>query len=201
MRLLVWFVVAVIVQSCSMENEAYNQQILQYRAALNYRFLDERSSPLKPEQRNQFKGLLFFEPNINYRIQAEFIPSQNKQIIPMPHTLGRTYDYVEAGTLRFELNGTKLQLMSYVRAGFENKDTVELFVPFMDKTNGVTTYDAGRYLDIKASLQQQHIEVDFNMAYQPYCAFNDEFSCPIPPKQNRIPTAIEAGEKYNPNLH
>jgi len=162
MRLLVWLFVAVIVQSCSKENEAYNQQILQYRAALNYRFLDERSSPLKPEQRNH---------------------------------------YVEAGTLRFEINGTKLQLMSYVRAGFENKDTVELFVPFMDKTNGISTYEAGRYLDIKASLQQHHIEVDFNMAYQPYCAFNDEFSCPIPPKQNRIPTAIEAGEKYNPNLH
>ena len=85
--------------------------------------------------------------------------------------------------------------MSYLRKG-EMSDSVELFIPFTDLTGGKTTYGGGRYLDVKATLSNKKVWVDFNLAYNPYCAYNVNFSCPIPPKQNHLPMAIEAGEQY-----
>ena len=182
--------------ACSNQHDvAYAQRIMQHRAAITYKFLDPTTTPLTQAKLAIFKGLPYYEVNKNYLVEATFNPSGNQTIFAMPHTLNRAYEYVEAGTLSFTLNGKNLQLMSYLRKG-EMSDSVELFIPFTDLTGGKTTYGGGRYLDVKATLSNKKVWVDFNLAYNPYCAYNVDFSCPIPPKQNHLPVAIEAGEQY-----
>lgn len=182
--------------ACSNQTDlAYTQRIMQHRAAITYKFLDPKTTPLTQAKLAHFKGLPYYEVNKNYLVEATFNPSGGQTIFAMPHTLNRAYEYIEAGTLSFQLNGKNLQLMSYLRKG-EMGDSVELFIPFTDLTGGKTTYGGGRYLDVKATLSSKKVWVDFNMAFNPYCAYNVDFSCPIPPKQNHLPIAIEAGEMY-----
>ena len=172
--------------SCGNNNDAaYKQYIMQHRSAITYKFLDPQTSPIPTAKLATFKGLPYFEVNPNYRVLASFTPSNNKTVWQMPHTLNQTYDYLEAGTLSFQLDGKNMQFMSYLRLG-ETADSVDLFIPFTDLTSGNTTYGGGRYLDITTSLKSGKIWVDFNLAYNPYCAYNEEFSCPIPPKQNHL---------------
>lgn len=182
--------------ACSNPNDvAYAQRIMQHRAAITYKFLDPTTTPLTQAKLTSFKGLPYYEVNKNYLVEATFNPSGNHTIFAMPHTLNRAYEYLEVGTLSFTLNGKNLQLMSYLRKG-EMADSVELFIPFTDLTGGKSTYGGGRYLDVKAKLSAKKVWIDFNLAYNPYCAYNVDFSCPIPPKQNHLPVAIEAGEQY-----
>lgn len=193
--LLCGLVALTALTSCNSNDAAYTQRIMQIRAAKTYQFLDKNTTPLPASKLATFKGLPYFEPDKTFLTEAEFIPIQQAPLFGMPHTLNRTYNYSEAGTLAFELNGTKLMLTAFLREGMKG-DTVELFVPFTDDTNGKETYGGGRYIDVVASLHPQKIMLDFNLAYNPYCAYNKEFSCPIVPKQNHIPAAVQAGEKY-----
>ena len=186
----------ISLNACSNPNDvAYAQRIMQHRAAITYKFLDPATTPLTQAKLVNFKGLPYYEVNKNYLVEAIFNPSGNQTIFAMPHTLNRAYEYVEAGTLSFQLNGKNLQLMSYLRKG-EMTDSVQLFIPFTDLTRGKSTYGGGRYLDVKAKLSAKKVWIDFNFAYNPYCAYNVDFSCPIPPNQNHLPVAIEAGEQY-----
>ena len=188
--------VLMVINACSNTDDlAYTQRIMQQRAAITYKFLNSATTPLSQAKLANFKGLPYYEVNKNYLVEATFNPSGNQTIFAMPHTLNKAYEYLEAGTLSFTLNGKNLQLMSYLRKG-EMSDSVELFIPFTDLTGGKTTYGGGRYLDVKATLSNKKVWVDFNLAYNPYCAYNVNFSCPIPPKQNHLPVAIEAGEQY-----
>ena len=188
--------VFIFINACSNTDDlAYTQRIMQQRAAITYKFLNPATTPLSQAKLANFKGLPYYEVNKNYLVETTFNPSGNQTIFAMPHTLNRAYEYVEAGTLSFTLNGKNLQLMSYIRKG-EMADSVQLFIPFTDLTGGKTTYGGGRYLDVNATLSNKKVWVDFNLAYNPYCAYNVNFSCPIPPKQNHLPMAIEAGEQY-----
>lgn len=195
-RLLFGALGLMFLLSCGNNNDAaYKQYIMQHRSATTYKFLDPNTSPIPKAKLATFKGLPYFEVNTKYRVLATFTPSNYKTVLQMPHTLNQTYDYIEAGTLSFQIDGKNMQLMSYLRLG-ETGDSVDLFIPFTDLTSGNTTYGGGRYLDITTSLKSGKIWVDFNLAYNPYCAYNEEYSCPIPPKQNYLPVAINAGEKY-----
>jgi uncharacterized protein (DUF1684 family) len=186
----------ISLNACSNPNDvAYAQRIMQHRAAITYKFLDPATTPLTQAKLANFKGLPYYEVNKIYLVEATFNPTGNQTIFAMPHTLNRVYEYVEAGTLSFTLNGKNLQLMSYLRKG-EMTDSVQLFIPFTDLTGGKSTYGGGRYLDVKAKLSAKKVWIDFNFAYNPYCAYNVDFSCPIPPNQNHLPLAIEAGEQY-----
>jgi uncharacterized protein (DUF1684 family) len=186
----------ISLNACSNPNDvAYAQLIMQHRAATTYKFLDPATTPLTQAKLANFKGLPYYEVNKIYLVEATFNPTGNQTIFAMPHTLNRVYEYVEAGTLSFTLNGKNLQLMSYLRKG-EMTDSVQLFIPFTDLTGGKSTYGGGRYLDVKAKLSAKKVWIDFNFAYNPYCAYNVDFSCPIPPNQNHLPVAIEAGEQY-----
>ena len=188
--------VFIFINACSNTDDlAYTQRIMQQRAAITYKFLNPATTPVSQAKLANFKGLPYYEVNKNYLVETTFNPSGNQTIFAMPHTLNRAYEYVEAGTLSFTLNGKNLQLMSYIRKG-EMADSVQLFIPFTDLTGGKTTYGGGRYLDVNATLSNKKVWVDFNLAYNPYCAYNVNFSCPIPPKQNHLPMAIEAGEQY-----
>lgn len=193
-------IVLIVFAACSDKHAAYKQRVMQHRASVTYTFLNKSTSPLPADAINTFKGLSYFEVDPQYLLEASFTPLANKEFFGMPHTMNRTYPYKEAGTLSFELEGQHLQLMAYQREG-EKGDTLNLFIPFTDLTSGQETYGGGRYMDVKAAAKQGKVWVDFNMAYNPYCAYNAEYSCPIPPKQNHLPVAIKAGERYQLATH
>lgn len=116
----------------------------------------------------------------------------------MPTYSGVKKTYVKYGTLRFRLNGRKQSLNVYrslsLQANAKYKDY--LFIPFKDKTNGMISYGGGRYLDLKTTdLKDNTYTLDFNKAYNPYCAYSDGFNCPIPPAANHLAIEIKAGEK------
>lgn len=187
--------IVFLATSCKNSDPAYTQRIMQIRANKTYAFLDKKTTPLTASKLAAFKGLPYYEPDKAFLVHAKFTRAAHAQIFGMPHTLDRTFNYSEAGTLAFKLGGKNLQLTAFLREGMKG-DTVDLFIPFTDLTNGTETYGGGRYLDVKAVLTQSSADLDFNLAYNPYCAYNKEFSCPIPPKQNHLPVAIQAGEKY-----
>lgn len=196
MRILTFILgIALLAVSCKNSDPAYTQRIMQIRANKTYAFLDKKTTPLPASKLATFKGLPYFEPDKRFLVEAKFTRSAQATVFGMPHTLNQTFNYSEAGTLAFKIDGKNVMLTAFIREGVKG-DTVDLFIPFTDLTNGTETYDGGRYLDVKAALTQSNIDLDFNLAYNPYCAYNKEFSCPIPPKQNHLPVAILAGEKY-----
>jgi uncharacterized protein len=141
-----------------------------------------------------FSGLSYFPPNPTFRIQANLEPIENKKMLALPTSDGKEKRYIEYAYATFNLEGkkNKLLLLEILDAG-PFKGT--LFLAFADATSAMETYGAGRYLDIKKTPGASTILLDFNRAYNPYCAYSDKFSCPFPPKENVLSVAILAGEK------
>ncbi len=136
-----------------------------------------------------FKRLRYYPVDPAYRIRARFEPPAGADSLTLTTSTGEPQTYLIAGSAHFRLQGQNCSLLVlYVGPG-EN-----LFVPFMDATSGKTTYGAGRYLEAPRP-DSDEIILDFNLAYNPYCAYVDAYTCPFPPRQNILPVAIEAGEK------
>jgi uncharacterized protein (DUF1684 family) len=153
-------------------------------------FRDDPRSPLTPEQRANFAGLSYFPENPRLRIEAELGTGVDlDEDIVMQTTTGGTQVYRRAGKVRFEVDGQPAEITLY-----KSPDQHELFVPFRDATSGSETYGAGRYLEVGPPMDGR-VVVDFNDAYNPYCAYNPEWSCPIPPGENWLAVPIRAGEK------
>lgn len=171
------------------------QEIRTYHEALNAEFRDPESSPLPDRYRKDFVALEFFDPDTNYRIWARLIRTPNALPFAMPTTTSRTSTEVVFGLAEFEIGGARVQLELYRNVTGE-PDTAkdDLFLPFLDGTNGEGTYAGGRYLDLPIP-SGDSILIDFNKAYNPYCVYNKRYSCPIVPKVNTIPVPIEAGVK------
>lgn len=186
--------------ACSSDDTAYKNYLFQHRASKNYDFLSPQETPLDSLALVNFKGLHYYEPDVTYKVEADFTALSNTPVFGFPHTLNRTYNYREAGKLRFTIKNKPLELTAYLRDDASG-DSLELFIPFTDLTNGKETYGGGRYLDVKAKATQQHVILDFNFAYNPYCAYNKDYSCPISPAQNNLAVAIEAGEKMLSTTH
>ena len=168
--------------------ENYRLQIHHYRQNYEKNLVRMTDSPIIDKKK--FQGLTYFPENINYVVNAkmERIKTfQTKEILTNQQV--KTF-YIYYATLHFELQGKKCELIL-----FQNQeDVTEFFLPFTDETNGKTSYESGRYLNVSPS-DNGIIELDFNKAYNPYCAYNADFSCPIPPKENFLALKIEAGEK------
>lgn len=139
-----------------------------------------------PELKN-FTGIPVFDYNPNFRVVAFFEPRFN-ETMEIPNVLGQLIEWKVMGILRFELEGKKYELTALDEAG-------KLFVIFSDETSGKETYPTGRYLYVNYPDRTGITEVDFNFSYNPPCAFTPFATCPIPPKVNRLPFALEAGEK------
>jgi uncharacterized protein (DUF1684 family) len=175
----------------------YNTMIEKHRTGRNIKMLYTESTPLTKEQLAAFKGLKYFEPNVKYRIDAKLIKDKKQEVILMKTSTDREPAYVRYGEVRFTIGS-----QDYKLAVFQNKkmldlsqDTNMLFIPFRDLTNGHETYGGGRYIDCEIPPSGDAIFLDFNYAYNPYCAYNPRFSCVIPPEENRLNIRIEAGEK------
>jgi hypothetical protein len=153
--------------------------------------------PLSPEQRKKFTGLVYYSPNPAYKVTAQVRELTDGKVLKMKTSTDRVATYREFAELTFELEGKKMVLVVYAdvmpakNPAYRN----HLFLPFYDQTSGRETYGGGRYLDLSKPLGDT-VELDFNLAYNPYCAYTDGYSCPLPPRKNKLPVAVLAGEKY-----
>jgi uncharacterized protein (DUF1684 family) len=141
------------------------------------------------EDRASFDGLKYYDPDERYQVVARFAPERAPKRIVFPTSTGEEKVYDVAGQLEFELDGKPAALTAYDDGVSEG-----LFVPFRDATSGKETYGAGRYLHV-ARPEGDEALVDFNLAYNPYCAYSDAWSCPLPPAENWLNLPVRAGEK------
>jgi len=162
-------------------------ELTEFRAAKDEFFATEQS-PLTPEQRGSFKGLSYYDEQPELALRLMLKPYEEQAELQMPTSTGEFAQYIRWGGISFTAEGRPAQLTLY-RDG-EGR----FFLPFQDANAGSETYGAGRYLDVEVDDDGQ-VLVDFNYAYNPYCAYNYQWSCPIPPPENRLTVAIRAGEK------
>jgi uncharacterized protein (DUF1684 family) len=173
----------------------YITTMLQERKSKDSLFRYDENSPIKAGEKEKFEGLAYYKIDSTYCLQATYLPLTKVKQVKMRTTHNGTPRlFKRAGELHFQVAGKVYKLFAYQPTGrqvFKNF----LFVPFYDATNGTTTYGGGRYLDITLPKNAQKVVLDFNKAYLPYCAYNETYVCPIPPKENRLPIKIEAGEQ------
>lgn len=174
----------------------FKAEIEKHREEYKADFLKNSSSPLKKED---FEYLRFYEPNEKFKVACEFVATKKREKpFEIPTSSGQTATYTKFGELKFEMDGKPYKLAVYQSLRLRNLPQYRdyLFIPFKDLTNGKESYGGGRYLDLRMKqIEGDKIYLDFNKAYNPYCAFSAGYSCPIPPKENHLKVAIEAGEK------
>lgn len=146
-------------------------------------------SPLSPEQQQTFQGLQYFPENSDLRVRAILDSNVEHDTIEMETSTGDRQLYRREGKITFTVDGAEAVLYLY-----SANDPHELFLPFRDATSGKESYGAGRYLEM-ALKDDGTVLVDFNYAYNPYCAYNDFWSCPVPPVENWLTVPVRAGEK------
>ena len=143
-------------------------------------------------QKEPFRGLKYFKVNEAFRVTGRVIPFPGLQRIRMHMSDGTSESYLKYARISFYLAGEPQQLILYKSEDLSGTDTY--FIPFYDETSTVSTYGGGRYLEADYKSGPE-ILLDFNLAYNPYCAYVEGYSCPVPPAENRITVKVEAGEK------
>ena len=158
-----------------------------FRVEKNEFFASHPQSPLGHEQQEVFKGLNYFPENDSLRLEVKVDEFPTRDRFEMQTSTGDIQPYEKFGKFQFVVDGEEAELTIYQSEhGF--------FLPFVDSLAGKETYPAGRYLEPEP-LPGGRFLVDFNIAYNPYCAYNEMWSCPITPSENRLKVAIRAGEK------
>lgn len=185
-----------LIANAQSRNEKYLNESIEAQQALNAEYANPEETPLLPEDLEGFEGLEFF--SINADLIFEVTLKRTPQAIPF--MMKRTKDevkYVKYGEVTFEYAGEKHSLSVY-----QNLDLIAkrpeyrnyIFLPFTDLSNGETTYGGGRYLDLEIP-EDKSLVINFNKAYNPLCAYNKKYSCPIPPQENDLNFKVEAGVK------
>lgn len=195
MILVFWFSSHVLAQETPALEESRQMQ-----KELNDAYTDPETSVLMDEDFENFDRLDFFPLNEGFIVEAKFVRTPDEEPFEMPTTTERLPEYVKYGELHFSLEGKTYKLDVYQDTDHEENEGYEdyLFLPFTDMTNGDDSYGGGRYMDFRIP-KEDKITLDFNQAYNPYCAYNPKYSCPIPPEGNDLPLRIEAGVKaFNP---
>lgn len=202
-KLSILLILLFSISSCSQKKvifDDYIASIKDFQNNLNLEFKNKNESPLTEEDRIKFKSLDFFPIDSTYQIHAKLELEKDAKIFSMPTTTDRLPLYKKYGKATFIIDGKELTLSIY-----QNQDLIQqpnyknyLFIPFTDLTNGKETYGGGRYIDLEIP-SGDTIVIDFNKAYNPYCAYNSKYSCPIPPKENNLNVSIKAGVKKYKN--
>jgi uncharacterized protein (DUF1684 family) len=167
-----------------------------FQTELNQSYADSLKSPLITEDLNRFKGLDFFPIDEKYIIEATFVRTKKEKAFAMKTTTSRTPLYKKYGELHFSIDGKEFKLNVYQNVDLNKKPGYDdyLFLPFSDLTCGKESYIGGRYVDMR--IQKGTLwTIDFNKAYNPYCAYNYKYSCPIVPLENDLDIEILAGVK------
>nr|WP_297307821.1 DUF1684 domain-containing protein [uncultured Flavobacterium sp.] len=171
-----------------------------YQTELVSFYNNAETTPLDKDEKQVFKGITFFDIDEKFIVEAELEILKNEKPFLMPSTGKKQQEYKKYGILHFTIDEKPLQLVVYQnialskRKGFEKN----LFLPFYDLTSGEITYGGGRYLDVEIPDSNKMI-IDFNKAYNPYCAYSIRYSCPITPEENFLDIEIKAGVTYSNN--
>jgi uncharacterized protein (DUF1684 family) len=189
-------IVFIFASSLFFAQENATQTAQEFQDELNKSYADKEKSPLTEEDFKTFTHLDFFPITDEFIIKAKFIRARKEKPFEMKTTTARLPIYKKYGELHFTFEGNEYKLNVYQNLDLIKKEGYEdyLFLPFTDTTNGEETYIGGRYIDCRI---QKELEwtIDFNKAYNPYCAYNYNYSCPIVPMENDLPIAIKAGVK------
>ncbi|MCK9519019.1 MAG: DUF1684 domain-containing protein [Dehalococcoidia bacterium] len=164
-------------------------ELTEFRKAKDEFFATHPQSPLTPEQRSEFTGLRYYDEEPALAIVSEPRVFEDPELVDMQTSTGETAPYLRWARVHFSVDDRDAELTVYRDPG-----SGDLFLPFQDANAGNETYGAGRYLGVDEQ-PDGRLLLDFNYAYNPYCAYNDAWSCPLPPPENRLRIAIRAGER------
>lgn len=185
----------IFLVSCAQDKKAVLGET-EFQREINSEYKDASKSPLKEKDLKSFKSLDFFKFDSAYVVEAKFNRALDEKPFKMKTTTDRLPEYVKYGEISFELKGQPFKLNIYQNQDLTKKEGYEdyLFLPFLDDTNGDESYGGGRYIDLRIP-EGETLMVDFNSAYNPYCAYNEKYSCPIVPRVNYLETEVRAGVK------
>lgn len=169
----------------------YLERVEANRKAKDSFFATDPDSPIPHKERHRFRSLKYFPPDPKYLVKAKLHKSSNPELVMMTTSKGTEDKFHGVGYFEFGLNGKIIRLHAYTSAG---RQDANLFIPFKDKTSGKESYGAARYLDLELDPGGEYT-IDFNHAYNPYCAYSDDYICPLPPRENWLDVEIRAGEK------
>jgi len=198
-KLCISLLLLFFLTGCSQKKDIfdnYTASIKDVQYEMNRKYSDESTSPLTKKDLKEFKTLDFFAIDSTYKVTAKFKLDKNPRYFEMPTTTERRPIYKTYGTATFLLNDKELKLHIYQNQGLIKNPEYKnhLFIPFTDLTNSNGSYGGGRYIDLEIP-EGNTIVIDFNTAYNPYCAYNKKYSCPIPPRENDLAIEIKAGVK------
>ena len=178
-----------------MAETAFKEEILAHQQVLQETYKNPITSPLK-EKAKDFKGHFFFPIDLSYRVEATFTPLKEQEFFNIETSGPKNPAYRKFGYLSFAIDGQSYRLVL-----LQNRDNLRnplyrdhLFLAFTDLTSGESTYGGGRYIDMRIPKGETMI-LDFNKSYNPYCAYTTGYSCPVPPEENFLELAVEAGIK------
>lgn len=184
---------------CKLTTDTYVANVEEHRRNIDALFSNEKASPLNDIDRAAFKGLEYFPIDKNFSVDARIEKYDSVRYLEIKHTLNRTYPFIVWGVAHFKLLNDSCKLTIYLTAEKESKTNM-LFIPFKDASNGMETYGGGRYLDMEMPTGNT-ANLDFNLAYNPNCAYSDNWSCPLVPEENTLQTAVRAGVKTFERQH
>ena len=174
------------------DDGSYLEELAADRASKDTFMAEDRDSPIPADKKSSLLPLQYFAPDPSFVVPASLKLQDDRPVFEMPTSTGTIRRMQLVGVLEFTLAGQAMTLGAFVEEGTRQIST--LFVPFADVTTGSETYPAGRYLDLHPTATGYYT-IDFNRAYNPYCAYNSTYECPYPPPSNRLTVAVRAGEK------
>lgn len=193
------FLFVITLTSCNSQGKRPLIGETLYQQKLNASYKDASKSPLKQKDLKNFKGLDFFPIDSSFIVDAKLTRTKDAPVFKMSTTTDRKPLYKEFGKLNFSLKGKKFELTIYQSQDDlrDEKYKDYLFLPFTDNTSGDTSYGGGRYMDVMTTdiKPNDSITLNFNNTYNPYCAYNDAYSCPLTPRKNHLDVEITAGIK------
>jgi uncharacterized protein (DUF1684 family) len=174
------------------DDRSYADQLVTDRADKDRFMAEDKESPIPADKKTTMLPLKYYDPDPSFAVPAALRLRDERPVFEMPTSTGTIRRWQLVGTLEFTLAGQPMTLGAFVEEG--TREISSLFVPFADLTTGSETYPAGRYLDLNPTATGYYT-IDFNRAYNPYCAYNASYECPYPPSSNRLKIAVRAGEK------
>lgn len=178
-------------------SDDYAERLRRQREQKDHFFAEHPRSPIPVDERSDFDGLAYFPPDEEFRYVVPLHEFDEKESVTVATSTEGEREYLDWGEFRIEVDGEEVSVHAYKHGSDEDG----LFVPFRDATSGDETYGAGRYLDLDVDEHRVNDEwiLDFNLAYNPYCAYSEAYECPLPPGDNWLQVPIRAGEKaYEP---
>lgn len=178
------------------QNAFVKDSVIAFQDQINSEYADAKQSPLLEKDLKNFDSLDFYPISEKFFVLAKFMRTPDEKPFEMPTTTARKPMYVKYGEAHFSIDGKLFKLNIYQSQDLKKIEKYKnsLFLPFTDLTSGVDSYGGGRYVDLKIP-EADVIAIDFNTAYNPYCAYNHKYSCPIPPQENDLEIEIKAGVK------